>query len=79
MKNEQTMKSFRDDYRSYLLRMWRVQVEEGSDWRASLEEVQTGELYGFPNLVTLIDYLEGLACSEREDEELQQQPAELRD
>ena len=70
------MKSYQDDYRSYLLRMWRVQVEEGTDWRASLEDVMTGEMHGFPDLAALLGYLQGLACSEREDETLQQKPAE---
>ena len=44
------MEPVQGDYHSYLLRMWRVQGEEGVDWRASLEDVQTDELYGFPDL-----------------------------
>ena len=63
------MKPIQDDYRSYLLRLWRVQVEEGIDWRASLEEVQTGELHGFfPDLAALMDYLKSLSCKESGDE-----------
>jgi hypothetical protein len=42
------------NYHSYLLRLWQV----GVDWRASLEDVETGELQGFAGLAALIDYLE---------------------
>jgi hypothetical protein len=64
------MKSFRDDYRSYLLRMWRVSVEEEIDWRASLEDVMTGEKRGFSNLAALLNYLQGLACTKGKAEAL---------
>ena len=43
-------------YRSYLLRLWR-ESEYGA-WRASLESVTTGERRGFPNLPSLIAYLQ---------------------
>ena len=45
------------NYHSYLLRLWQVQGESGVDWRASLQDVETGELRGFPGLAALIDYL----------------------
>ena len=64
---EQTKKLIQDDYRSYLMRLWRVRLEEGSAWRASLEEVPTGELHGFPNLTALMSYLKGLDCTDRDD------------
>lgn len=70
------MKSIQNDYRSYLLRMWRASMEEGTDWRASLEEVSTGELHGFPNLAALYGYLQALDCKDRKDESVRKQPAE---
>jgi len=53
------MKTFQSDYHSYLLRLWRVK-EDGEDWRASLEDVVTGELHGFTDLAKLIAYLKEL-------------------
>jgi len=35
----------------------------GLSWRASLEEVHSGELLGFPDLAGLLGYLEELACT----------------
>lgn len=49
------------NYHSYLLRLWQV----GVDWRASLEDVETGELQGFSELAALIDFLEKQAFAER--------------
>ena len=49
------------DYHSYLLRLWQVQEEAGPGWRASLEDVQSGELHGFEDLEALQRYLEELA------------------
>ena len=43
-------------YYSYLLRVWR-ESEYGA-WRASLESVTTGERHGFPNLASLLGYLQ---------------------
>jgi len=45
------------NYHSFLLRLWQVHGETGTDWRASLQDVETGELQGFPGLAALIDYL----------------------
>ena len=61
------MEPVQSDYHSYLLRMWRVQGDE-VHWRATLEDVQTGELHGFPDLAALLVYLEALACTRRQDE-----------
>jgi hypothetical protein len=47
----------RRDYRSYLLRLWRVGTEEAA-WRASLESPHTGELTGFASLEDLFAFLE---------------------
>lgn len=49
MKNEQP------GYSAYLLRLW---YEEGTvSWRATLENVHTGEQTGFANLEKLFAYL----------------------
>jgi hypothetical protein len=47
----------RRDYRSYLLRLWRVGAEEAA-WRASLESPHTGEHFGFASLEDLFAFLE---------------------
>ena len=44
-------------YRSYLLRLWQVREADGLAWRASLEEVKTGEQRGFTSLDELFAYL----------------------
>ncbi len=44
-------------YRSYLLRLWRVQSQDQSLWRASLEDALTGERRGFAALDDLFAYL----------------------
>jgi len=62
------MKRVQSNYHSYLLRLWRVQGEAGAGWRASLEEVHSGELHGFQDLAALLGYLEALGCTNREDE-----------
>jgi hypothetical protein len=43
--------------RSYLLRLWPTGSAEQQVWRASLENVQTGERMGFANLEQLFVYL----------------------
>jgi hypothetical protein len=53
------------NYHSFLLRLWQVQVETGIDWRASLQDVDTGELQGFSGLAALIDYLEKQAFASK--------------
>ena len=44
------------DYRSYLLRLWRVR-DDGERWRAALERVEDGERCGFEDLEALFAYL----------------------
>jgi hypothetical protein len=44
-------------YRSYLLRLWQVREKTGLAWRATLEDVKTGEQRGFTSLGELIAYL----------------------
>ena len=48
-----------DEYRAYLLRLWRVE-DDGGNWRARLENVETGEAQGFASLEKLIEFLQGL-------------------
>lgn len=42
-------------YDSFLLRLWR-ESEQGA-WRASLENVMTGERHSFPDLASLYAFL----------------------
>ena len=49
----------RSDYHSYLLRLWRVR-DDGQQWRASLEDVQTSKLCGFEDIKALVKYLEAV-------------------
>lgn len=44
-------------YLSYLLRLWRVSQNGFDVWRASLEDVRTGERYGFASLDGLFTFL----------------------
>ena len=44
-------------YYSYLLRLWQVKKDEEQDWRASLENVETGEKHGFASLEELFVFL----------------------
>lgn len=45
------------DYRSYLLRLWRVSDDERPAWRAVLKSSRTGEEVGFGSLDALFRYL----------------------
>jgi hypothetical protein len=49
------------DYQSYLLRIWRVRGEDAHSWRASLEDVKTGELHGFACLDEFVNFLNEIA------------------
>jgi hypothetical protein len=45
-------------YLAYLLRVWRVTSNDGvPEWRASLEDVQTGMLQGFGSREQLLTFL----------------------
>jgi hypothetical protein len=57
MNRSQKDKSEQRDYRSYLLRLWRVQVKAQTIWRASLECPHTGERLAFADLEALWRYL----------------------
>ncbi len=56
----------RPDYRSYLLRLWRVS-EERPVWRASLEDTQTGERTGLASLEALLAFLRQQCMSAKEE------------
>jgi hypothetical protein len=45
------------DYVAYLLRLWRVNSEGKTAWRASIESASTGERKGFASLDDLVDFL----------------------
>ena len=45
------------DYRSFLLRLWRVEDGGSTVWRASLQDVETGERRGFASPEELIAFL----------------------
>jgi hypothetical protein len=45
-------------YLAYMLRLWQVEGEGESFWRASLESPHTGERHGFASLETLFAFLE---------------------
>lgn len=44
-------------YRCYVLRIWRESDCIGDDWRASLEDVPSGERMGFANHYALSKFL----------------------
>jgi hypothetical protein len=48
-----------DEYRAYLLRLWRVE-DNGKRWRARLEDIGTGESLGFGSLGQLLAFLQRL-------------------
>ena len=44
-------------YLAYLLRLWQVQDEGETGWRASVENVHTGQKVGFAHLDQLVAFL----------------------
>jgi hypothetical protein len=48
----------RRSYLAYLLRLWQVAKEDGTGWRASLENAHTGRRRSFANLAELFSFLE---------------------
>jgi hypothetical protein len=51
------MKTSLHVYQSYLLRLWKEGLAPGSVWRASLQNVATGECTNFANLNELFRFL----------------------
>jgi hypothetical protein len=64
MAGNQNTDTERLDYLSYLLRVWRVEVREGTIWRASLECTSTREQLGFADLEALSRYLQAETARE---------------
>jgi hypothetical protein len=65
------MSSEQPDYLSYLLRLWREDGEEPTNWRASLESALTHKRYVFPSLIELFAFLQRqtvAGCDANEDE-----------
>jgi hypothetical protein len=50
-------------YRSYLLRVW---LAADARWRATLEDVRTGERRAFATLALLLAFLENVSESQRQ-------------
>jgi hypothetical protein len=46
---------------SFLLRLWRSNLDEDSEWRVSVENPMTGERNGFASLEALVDFLKNTA------------------
>jgi hypothetical protein len=46
------------EYKSYLLRLWKVNGVGNEVWRASLEDAHTGARLGFSSLQRLFAFLE---------------------
>lgn len=44
-------------YHSYLLRLWQEESGGYPQWRATLESAQSGEIYRFASLETLLAFL----------------------
>jgi len=61
------MNPIQSGYLSFLLRLWQVKGE-GPGWRASLEDVQSGELLGFTGLAELVAYLQALTGAGDEEQ-----------
>jgi hypothetical protein len=45
-----------DGYQAYMMRLW--QAGSNGTWRVSLQSVQTGETVRFPNLESLLAFLQ---------------------
>ena len=65
------MEPVQPDYRSYLLRLWRVSDDERPAWRAVLKSSRTGEEVGFGSLDALFQYLRSEASLEPRENEQQ--------
>jgi hypothetical protein len=50
----------------YVLRLWKTEGLHGSDWRASLENAETGNRIGFASLEQLFGYLMDLSDGNRD-------------
>ena len=65
IKTSQTNQAMQSVHqRSYILRLWREDLAQGTGWRASLEVPLTGERFGFANLEQLFAFLMELSESD---------------
>ncbi len=55
-------------YQSFLLRLWITRIEQGTVWRASLENPHTGERLTFATLERLFAFLEDQCTKDQERE-----------
>ena len=62
------MKTGQSDNFAYLLRLWRTSSEGFSEWQASLEEVDTGEMRRFSSLEELLAFIEIKTSSASDDD-----------
>lgn len=44
-------------YLAYLIRLWRVETEHGTVWRAALEDAYSAEQHSFADLNGLVTFL----------------------
>jgi len=63
-------------YRAYLLRLWNASSRGPPVWHASLEDIHTGERWGFAGLAELMAFLEMEVGSGRPNAEGTPPPAE---
>ena len=56
-REEGEMSGRRRDYRSYLLRLYRVREGEASRWRASLQSARGGQRLHFRSLNAMVGFL----------------------
>ncbi|MFW6082786.1 MAG: hypothetical protein ACOC8C_01890 [Chloroflexota bacterium] len=60
-------------YLAYLLRLWQVQDETETGWRASVESPHTGERRGFADLEALFVFLTEKMRLESECDEMEEE------
>lgn len=56
---------------SFLLRVWRAGDGEQPDWRASVEDIRTGERRGFASLEELFAFIQNLTGEKAGDQKTQ--------
>jgi hypothetical protein len=52
------MDDVKNQYYSYLLRLWPVKINDHTVWRVSLESSMTGEKWGFADIGALCEFLQ---------------------
>ena len=54
------------EYYSFLLRIWHLPTDDDRSWRIMLEDVRTGEKYGYANFEDLLAYLQQLSSAQNQ-------------